>query len=319
VPRSQPHFESNELSGVPMFSRQSIRTTERLPAPGWLDTHAHFWARDLVRSGWNPPPPLDDTYAPGDWSLEIGAGGSVGCIFVETGSRAPELELLGRWSDEHPAVLGFIAPIRTDASDLDDVLHRWQERASFRGVRAHFENATADLLGTPALAGRLRLLALSQPQCLYEFLVISEQLRDVQRLCRAAPDLRVVIEHMGKPRMSAPVDPDWRLAMAALAADTTAVVKLSLSPRPDEFSELARRRPAGFPVDHVRRHVDVLINEFGPDRLVWGSDWPVSLLTASTPTLLAGWSDVLGPIGGRLTETARRVYRLPEGPPPSLR
>lgn len=280
-----------------------------MPMPaGWIDTHAHFWDRDLVRAGWNPPAPLDQTYAPDSWVVQIGARGVAGCIYVETGRTDAELEILARWSAEYAAVVGFIAPIAADASDVDAIVERWQGTTAFRGVRAHFQDSGADLLRLPQLVANLRRLA--DARVLYEFLVIGEQLWDVQRLCAEVPDLQVAIEHMGKPRITGPVDSDWRGAMTALAADTATVIKVSLSPRPDEFSELVRRGPAGFPLDGVRRHVDVLLELFGPERLVWGSDWPVSLLTAPTSTFVSAWETLLGPVGTGLAATARRVYQI---------
>lgn len=283
---------------------------------GWIDTHAHLWDGALVRRGWNPPAPLDRTYAPEDWAVEVGSSGIASCIYVEAGRSAKELHLMARWAATHPAIGGFIAPIATDGSDTDAVLARWHATPEFRGVRAHFEDGSVDLLHATGLAAGLRQLA--EADVLFEFLVTAEQLRDVHRLCVMDPDLRVVIEHMGKPRLGERVDPDWRTAMAALATDTSAVVKLSLSPRPDGFAELARRGPAGFPLEALRPLVDLLLDRFGPERLVWGSDWPVSQLTAPTAAFLTGWRTLLDPVADRLNATARRVYRLPNEKRPVL-
>lgn len=274
----------------------------------WVDTHAHFWDGDLIRQGWNPPAPLDRTHSPKAWARETNSLPMAGCIFVESGARPAELALLEAWAARYPAVLGFIAPVAVDVSNAAAVLDRWEGTPEFRGVRAHFQDTGADFLASPSLPQRLRLIA--EADRLFEFLVVADQLPYVHRLCLGVPELRVVIEHMGKPRIEGPVDHDWRAAMQALAADTNAVVKVSLSPRPDEFDDLVRRYPAGFPSEGVRRHTDVLLDLFGPDRLVWGSDWPVSHLTAPTPIFLAEWDGVLGSLAARLGETARRVYRL---------
>ncbi len=283
------------------------------PTP-WIDTHAHFWTQELVAAYWNPPPPLNRTYAPSGWVRDVGSMGTSGCIFVEAGSSDAELSVLASWSVTDP-VLGFVAPVATDASDVGRVLARFEGVDAFRGVRAHFEDGGVELLRADGLLAGLRRLA--EAGVLYEFLVTGDQLVDVYRLCRDVPDLPVVIEHMGKPRMGRGVEPAWRSTMAGIAADTDVVVKLSFSPRPDEFRDLARRGPASFPLDHVSRHVDVLVDQFGPDRLVWGSDWPVSLLTAATPDFISSWHRLLEPLADRLTANARRVYRLPT-PGPSL-
>jgi L-fuconolactonase len=258
---------------------------------GWIDTHAHFWDGNLVRLGWNPPAPLDRTYAPETWAAETAGTPIAGCIFVETGGSAAELAQLEAWTASSPSVLGFVAPMADDGSDAAAILARWAGNPAFLGVRAHHQDGDGETLRAPSLAAGLRLVA--EAGRVFEFLVVAEQLPLVRDRCVDVPDLRVVIEHMGKPRVDGPVDPAWRTAMAALAADTRAVVKVSLSPRPDEFGDLVRRHPAGFPLDGVRRHVDALLDVFGPDRLVWGSDWPVSRLTASTADWLAAWTGIL--------------------------
>ena len=275
---------------------------------GWIDTHAHFWDGGLVAKAWNPPPPLCGTHSPAAWADEMARFPVGECIFGETGRTPEEVALLESWTADHPAVVGFVAPLAVDGSDINRIVARWAESATFRGVRAHFEDERGELVLTRNLETAFRGIA--ETGRVFDFLVVAEQLPFVHRCCLTVPDLRAVVEHMGKPRVAGPVDAAWRASMAALAADTGAVVKLSLSPRPDEFADLVARHPAGFPAEGVRRHVDVLLELFGPERLVWGSDWPVSVLTAATGDFMSEWLRILGPLGPLLGETARRVYGL---------
>jgi L-fuconolactonase len=115
------------------------------------------------------------------------------------------------------------------------------------------------------------------------------------------------------------VDAAWRDVMAAFAADSAAIVKVSIRPPPAAFAAYARHAPNGFPAEGLRRHMDTLLDTFGPDRLVWGSDWPVSRLTGEAPASKEGWHELLDPVAVDLSATAARVYRLgplslPESP-----
>jgi L-fuconolactonase len=276
---------------------------------GWIDTHAHLWQARFVARGWAPPPPLDRTYAPADWDREVGARGVATCIYVETGGAPDELDQLQTWAEASPSIAGFIAPLATDGSDVDAAMGRWAGHPKLRGFRAHHEDGPIEALRAPGLQAALRVLAAAD--LVYEFLVVAEHLPEVVRLCRAVPDVRVVLEHLGKPDLSGAPEAGWLAAMDALAGDTAAAVKVSISPRPDRFRAFAAAGPQGFPTDAVRRHVEAVLERFGPDRLVWGSDWPVSLLTAETAAFLEGWRSVLGPeLGAALTSSAARVYRV---------
>jgi L-fuconolactonase len=275
------------------------------PATAWVDTHAHFWRSELVKHGADTPTWLRNTRSPDDWIAEFGQLGVSRCIYVETGHTGLELDWLARWSADRP-VVGFIAPIATNGLDVESTIERWHGNASFRGVRAHFEGCDGSQLRSPSF--KRCLSALAELDYLYEFLVTEEQLPGVYEACTAVPAVRTVIEHMGKPRLDAGPSRAWYSAMRAIALDTNTVVKLSLSPRPDEYAEWARRGATGFPSEHVRSLVDTLLDLFGPDRLVWGSDWPLSLLTTSCGALVHAWQEILGPAAENLMRTAERVY-----------
>lgn len=120
------------------------------------------------------------------------------------------------------------------------------------------------------------------------------------------PDLAVVIDHAAKPDIAAEMWTPWAEQMRAAAASPRVRCKVS---------GLVTAAGTGWTIDQLRRYVDFLAECFGPQRLMWGSDWPVVNLTgtyqswfAATVAMTSGWSaeDRAALMGG----TARRFYGL---------
>jgi L-fuconolactonase len=100
----------------------------------------------------------------------------------------------------------------------------------------------------------------------FDALVKPRHLPHLARLLAARPDLRVVIDHGAKPAIAGGALAEWAEAMRAIARDSSAVCKLS---------GLVTEAAPGWREETLRPYADVLLEAFGPARLMWGSDWPV--------------------------------------------
>jgi L-fuconolactonase len=123
----------------------------------------------------------------------------------------------------------------------------------------------------------------------FDALVKPRHLPVLRRFLAAYPDLRVVIDHGAKPDIAAGGLSAWAAAMRTIATESATVCKLS---------GLVTEAAAGWTAQDLRPYVDVLLESFGPARLMWGSDWPVVNLNggyerwlAAAETLLAGLSE----------------------------
>ena len=127
----------------------------------------------------------------------------------------------------------------------------------------------------------------------------------VAELAAALPELTVVVDHLGKPPPAGPEQKAWRDVLAMVADRPNTVAKVSGLQAPGH----------PFTVEAVRPAWETGLELFGPDRLMWGSDWPMTLLTAG----YAGTWQVMSALIGELSadeqrlllgDTARRTYRL---------
>jgi L-fuconolactonase len=150
--------------------------------------------------------------------------------------------------------------------------------------------------------------AIGDAGLVYDFLVRARELPAALAVARRFPDIRFVIDHMAKPRIAAgPRDPDWEQALAPLSDLPNVTCKLS--------GLVTEARWDAWTPDDLVPYVRRTLGWFGPDRCMFGSDWPVCLLAASYEQVMQAMRYALLDLNATETEgvfggNAMRVYRL---------
>jgi L-fuconolactonase len=274
-----------------------------------VDAHLHLW--DLARGGyaWLTPDlgPLYDSFDSEQARAELDACGVDDAVLVQAEDSVRDTAFLLDVAARSPWVAGVVGWVRLDAPEVAEAqLGRWQQSPVLCGVRHLVHDDPRDgFLALPAVRRSLaavaeRGLVLDVPDAWPRHLGATAE------LAAALPGLTVVLDHLGKP----PPDPaawqQWRSGLARVAAQGSTVAKVSGLAVPGHR----------FDVDTVRPSWDAALELFGPDRLMWGSDWPVSVRTAG----YAGTWSVLSALVAELSPdeqaallhgTARRTYGLP--------
>lgn len=208
-------------------------------------------------------------------------------------------------------VAGVVGWVRLDDPDVAErQLDRWQRSSVFCGVRHLLHNDPRDdLLSLPEVRRSLAAVAASD-------LVLDvpdawpRHLAATADLAVALPALPIVLDHLGKPPLDLGAWARWRIELAQVAARPNTVAKVSGLP-------LAGQR---FAVDTARRTWEAALELFGPARLMWGSDWPMTVPTTGYGGTWAVLSSLIGDLSEDeqrevLGGTASRVYRLPRRGP----
>jgi L-fuconolactonase len=263
-----------------------------------IDAHIHFWDPERLHYAWlEEIPALHRPFLPTEVEAE-------GFVFVQADCRDEEAWAEVEWVTElaaqHP-ILGIVAyaPVHAGADLAPLAAH-----PLVVGVRKLLQGEPDALLTSDALIEGVRALA---PHALtFDACVTHDQLPHVIRLAERCPEVTIVLDHLGKPDVAhGRLDP-WRAHIAALATRPNVVCKLSgLTTEADH---------AAWTPDDVRPYLRHAIDCFGPERCLFGSDWPVATLATSYER----WLDVvLGHLPERtLSENAARVYGLPRGATP---
>ena len=266
---------------------------------GIVDTHCHLWDLEVARRTWITPDlnQLFNSFRPADISrasAEVGVGKFV---VIEAGTTPEENASIAKMAAESDAIAGFAPWVDLESPQLCDELDRWQRDPKFCGVRMRFEgDPDPDILARPSIVDGLRKVA--GRGIIFEFLVRTQHLAHVLEVCARIPELKAIIEHMAKPDMVEGTErAEWEKQMRALARNTNLAAKLSLSPRAELMDQLLANPDQGWPVEAVRPYVQFLLEEFGTSRLMWGSDWPIALLTTDYAGIYGAMSEAIGPIG----------------------
>jgi L-fuconolactonase len=246
--------------------------------PPRIDAHQHFWRPVRADYGWLTPAlaPIYRDFEPADLRPLLARTGVDATVLVQAAPTVAETRFLLELAAATDFVAGVVGWAPLDAPEAADVLADLARDRRLRGVRPMLHDIPdVDWMLRPELTAGLR--AIAALDLTFDALVRPPHLPNLLRLLDRHPDLRVVIDHGAKPEIAAGRRQPWAEDMARLARDTRARVKLS---------GLVTEDGPGWSVERLRPYVDHLLDTFGPDRLIFGSDWPVV-------TLRAGYADWL--------------------------
>jgi L-fuconolactonase len=244
-----------------------------------IDSHQHFWRYDAAEYGW-----IDDSmralrrdFLPEDLQPILSANGVEGTIAVQARQSDAETEWLIELANEHPVIRGVVGWIDLQAADVEQQLERVGNESCVVGIR-HVVQAEADgFLDRDVF--RRGIAALERYDLVYDILIYARQMAEAVRFAAAFPRQRMVLDHLGKPDVRSGERDGWRRQLADLAALPHVWCKLSgLVTEADWHSWT----PA-----QLRPYVDGALEAFGPNRVMFGSDWPVCTVAASYEQVVA--------------------------------
>ena len=274
-----------------------------------IDTHVHVWELDLVDYGWL-------TSAQGSLHRDVtvdealavtGAAGVDRLVLVQAADSLIETRRLVEISRVVDAVVGVVGwlPIASPA-DVERLLDT-EFAGALSGVRALVHRAPdSDLLASPPVVATVRLLG--RRGLPFEIPDAFPRLADAaEGLVAQCPDTVIVVDHLGKPGIRPPLRA-WAGWMHRMARHPGTVAKLSgLASSTQHWT-----------ASEVRPLVDVALNAFGSDRLMFGGDWPLLATAPDYQSVLDVTLEVLDALSDDersriLSRTAERVYDLPPG------
>jgi len=281
-----------------------------------VDTHLHLWSAEEITRRWVPPPLLRRDFLPEAHGRLLRRAGVERAVLVEAGENSLALHGLAARLASTGIQTRVVASLDLRSRSAASRIAAAHAESTVRALRMNLEGATdLDFLDRPSTVSLLGLV--SQAGLRWEFLVTSEQLPAVRRVLERCPELVAAIEHCGKPRLDDPSSlRRWRDEMSALATGSRARCKLSFGFRADAIDEYeagVARWPAG--LAPLARWI---VESFGPQRTMWGSDWPLSRLLGSYRDALTFWLQAFGPLSTAdrawiFSATAHEFYGLDIG------
>jgi L-fuconolactonase len=246
-----------------------------------VDAHQHFW--DPARGDYDwlkPNNPLHRPFGTTDLRPLLVQTGVEATILVQAAPTPAETDYMLGIARNTPFVLGVVGWVDLLAPDASDELRRRAAHPLFLGVRPMLQDIPDPAwILQPGLTPALN--AVAAEGLVFDALILSHQLDAITELARRHPQLFIVLDHAAKPRLGeAGAMAGWARGIEALAARPNVTCKVS--------GLLTELRPGGTR-DNVMRAVGILFDLFGPERLIWGSDWPVVTLAGD----YQGWFELV--------------------------
>ncbi len=273
-----------------------------------IDAHHHFWSYDPVEYGW-----IDDAmrvirrdFLPEHLKAEIATAGVDGVVSVQARQSLTETLWLLDFARQHDFIKGVVGWVELISPKVGADLERFAANPKLKSVRHVVQGEPDDnfILRDDFNRG---IRELRKFNLAYDILIFERHLPPTIRFVDAHPDQVFVLDHIAKPRIKDDAFEPWNKQLRELARRPNVYCKASGMVTEADYTTWTEAQ--------VRRYFDAALDAFGPQRLMFGSDWPVCLVAcgyARWHQLVSSWISKLSPaeqariLGG----TAVEAYKL---------
>jgi predicted TIM-barrel fold metal-dependent hydrolase len=270
-----------------------------------LDTHLHLVYPDRFSYPWlSGVPAIDKPWRVEDYFAEAAALGITSALHMEVDVAKPDMMAETQFVLGLPGVIGAIAACRPESTNFVDYIEQLSQHAHVKGVRRILHQSPDELSQSDLFVENIRHLP--DYDLSFDLCVRADQLPIGIMLAQRAPDVQFILDHCGVPDVVGKGLDPWRSNIKEMAKLPNVVAKIS--------GVVAYAGP-DWTLEDIRPYVEHVIESFGWDRVVWGSDHPVVTLTGS----LTRWVEATQAIidGASMDEKAKllhlnaeRVYRV---------
>lgn len=239
-----------------------------------IDAHQHFWKFDPIRDNWinEEMRAIQKDFLPSDLKPLLRANGFDGCVAVQSDQSEAESEFHLALAAENDFIKGIVGWVDLQSPNAEERLQHYSRFDKMKGFRHVLQGeAQRDLMLTPAFMNGISLLR--KYNFAYDLLINEDQLRYVPQFVSAFPDQPFVIDHLAKPKIKIGEMADWKKNTAAVAEFDNVYCKLSGMVTEADWK--------GWKAADFGPFLDVAVEAFGPNRILFGSDWPVCLVAGS--------------------------------------
>jgi L-fuconolactonase len=272
-----------------------------------IDAHHHFWKYSAAEYGW-----IDDTmsflrrdFFPPDLEKEIREAGIDGVVTVQAQQTLAETSWLLRMAAQNSFIKGVVGWVPLTEPSVSKELESFAEEPRLRAVRHVIQSEPDGFLLRKDFNSGVSILR--QMGLAYDLLIHERQLPEAILFVDRHPQQVFVLDHLAKPRIKAQLLEPWRQNLRELARRENVFCKISGLVTEADFLTWTEGQ--------LRPYFETALEAFGPDRLMFGTDWPVCLVACS----YRQWCDIVDRLTTALSPaeraqifggTAERAYHL---------
>jgi len=239
-----------------------------------IDAHHHFWKFDPVRDSWinDNMRSIQRDFYPDELKTLLQANLFDGCVSVQADQSTAENDFLLNLSVGNAFIRGIVGWVDLQANDLQEQLSIYQGAKLIKGFRHILQGERQrDFMLRPDFMRGIAML--SSFGYTYDILIFPDQLGYTKKFIKAFPDQPFVIDHLAKPYIRDKKLTEWKKDIMDVAEYGNVFCKVSGMVTEGDW--------LGWEKSDFRPYLDVVLEAFGPQRLMFGSDWPVCLVAAS--------------------------------------
>jgi L-fuconolactonase len=238
-----------------------------------VDSHQHFWEYDPLRDTWidNTMSVLKRDFLPPALSPILLRNKIDASVVVQVQQSEQENEFLLSLTDKYEFIKAVVGWVDLQRNDLDEKLQYFSQFKKLKGFRHIVQGEAPGFLLQPKFIHGVNLLA--QPDFTYDLLVYHHQLPEVLNFLTQTREVKIVVDHLAKPSIRSGEVASWRENITKVASFKNVSCKLS-----GMVTEAVWK---GWKKETFTPYIETVFEAFGTDRILYGSDWPVCLLSAT--------------------------------------
>ncbi len=275
-----------------------------------IDSHQHFWQVGRFPYPWMSPEVkvLYQDYLPGQLAPILEKNAVSQTVLVQASNSVAESRWLLSLADQYNFIAGIVGWVDLESPEVEQQLTELTSHPKFKGVRHLVESeADDDWLVRPRVLQGLNKLAAYRVT--YDLLVHTRHLKYASAAVESCPEVSFVIDHLAKPPVAKHEIKEWASALKPLATLKNVSCKLS--------GLVTEANWTSWQTSDLQPYVDYVLDLFGPERLMFGSDHPVCLLAATYERVLESFRETLRKLSVQeqqqiLAHNAVVFYRLDE-------
>jgi L-fuconolactonase len=244
-----------------------------MPANRSIDAHHHLWRYSAIEYEW-----IDDRMAalrrdflPAEFIDEFASAGIDGAVTVQARQTLEETQWLLELAIKHKEILGAVGWAPIASPDFETSLDVLAANPKLVGLRHVVQAEPEGFLDGADF--NLGIRAIRGTGLVYDLLIAEHQLAEAIRFVDRHPQQMFVLDHIAKPKIAAGEIEPWRTRIQELSKRSNVCCKVSGMVTEDSWSHWS--------IESLRPYLDTVVNAFGPDRLMAGSDWPVCLVATN--------------------------------------
>lgn len=263
-----------------------------------VDTHLHLVYKSRFSYPWlEGAPPLNRDWKAEDYFAEAAPLGVDAALHMEVDVAEPDMEAETRFvAGLHPRIVGAIAPARPESPEFPSFLDRLRAIHGVKGIRRILHTSPDELSQSALFVDNVKRLGTAALP--FDLCVLARQLPAGRDLVARCPGTQFVLDHCGVPDVAGKALDPWRDEIRKLAELPNVAAKIS---------GIAAYAGPNWQVEDLRPYVEHVIECFGWDRVVWGSDFPVVTLTGNLTRWVIAIREI---VSGASTQEQARLFHL---------